>query len=276
MSATSKSTKIRLFLKTRFGPAPALLSVLLLIAFIANVRADDAPNPVFVKRFENAFNAAKAKLAADTNNPAALWQFARAAFDWADIQTANARRAEIANQGIAATQRLIAQDPKSVEGHYYLAMSFAELAQTETLGALKLVREMETEFALVLKADPAFDHAGADRNLGLLYRDAPGWPTSIGNRAKAKQHLQQAAIVSPDFPENVMNLIESELKWGDDDAVKRDMKTLDELWPKAQKQFAGEEWESSWADWTKRRDEARKKAVTAPNISTSPHNKTSP
>ena len=276
MSATSKSAKIRLFFKTLLHPSPLIFGLVLMIGPIACARADDAPNPAFVKHYESAFSAAKSKLGADTNNPVALWEFSRAAFDWADVQTASARRAEIAKEGIAAARRLLAQDPKSMEGHYYLGMDLGELAETETLGALKLVHEMENEFTIALKADASFDHAGPDRNLGLLYRDAPGWPTSIGSHAKAKQHLQQAVIVAPDYPDNVLNLIESELKWGDLAAAKRDLKTLDDIWPKAQKKFTGEDWEPAWADWTKRRDEVKKKAATASNVSASPHNKASP
>jgi hypothetical protein len=152
-------------------------------------------------------------------------------------------------------------------------MNMGQVAETETLGALKLVRQMETEFAIALKANATFDYAGPDRNLGLLYRDAPGWPTSIGNRTKAREHLQQAVIVAPNYPDNVLNLIESELKWGDTAGATRDLKALDESWPKAQKQFTGEDWESSWADWTKRRDDVRKKVGASPSASTSPHNK---
>ena len=229
------------------------------------LRADDAPNPVFVQRTEKAFLTAKAHLDSDTNNPASLWQFSRAAFDWADIQTTNARRKEIADQGIAAARRLIAAHSDSVEGHYYLGMNLGELAETETLGALKLVREMETEFSLVLKTNATFDNAGPDRNLGLLYRDAPGWPASIGNRAKARQHLQQAVILAPGFPENLLNLIEAELGWDETSKAVRDLKTLDELWPKAQKQYAGEEWELSWTDWIKRRADAHKKSRPSPS-----------
>jgi tetratricopeptide (TPR) repeat protein len=273
MSATPKSTKLQGPQKTTFR---LIFTVLFLIGFIAGARADDAPNPVFVKRFENAFLAAKTRLEGDPSNSAALWQLARAAFDWADVQTASAKRAEIANQGITAARRLLAQDPKSMEGHYYLGMDLGELAETETLGALKLVHEMESEFTIALKANASFDHAGPDRNLGLLYRDAPGWPTSIGSHAKARQHLQQAVIVAPDYPDNILNLIESEIKWGDLAAAKRDLKSLDEVWPKAQKHYAGEEWEPDWADWTKRRDDTRKKAAAVPVVSSSPHNKTSP
>ena len=112
----------------------------------------------------------------------------------------------------------------------------------------------------MLAADAKFDHVGADRNLGLLYWQAPGWPLSIGSKVKARQPLSAALKGAPDYPENTLNLIEAELKWGDKAGVTRDLKSLGELWPGALKKYTGEEWASSWADWEKRKAAAEKKA----------------
>ena len=65
-------------------------------------------------------------------------------------------------------------------------MNLGQLARTELLGALKLVKEMEREFKTAADLDKQFDYAGPERCLGLLYRDAPGWPASIGSRRKAR------------------------------------------------------------------------------------------
>src|SRR5204863_9133981 len=98
--------------------------------------------------------------------------------------------------------------------HYYLGMNLAQLAQTKMLGALKIVTQMEREFSIVRDLDEEFDQAGADRNLGLLYRDAPAIG-SIGSRGKARQHLEHAVKLAPPSPENRLNLIETYLKWGE-------------------------------------------------------------
>ncbi len=78
-------------------------------------------------------------------------------------------------------------NPNSAPAHYYLAMNLGQLARTEFLGALKLVREMEREFKTAAELDAQFDFAGPERSLGLLYRDAPGWPVSIGSKRKARE-----------------------------------------------------------------------------------------
>ncbi len=245
---------------------------LLLLATILPTQADSlATNQTrFAQQAESAFKKARTRLESEPNSAEAAWQFGRACYDWADCATSNSQRATIAQLGIAACQGLIAANTNSAPGHYYLALNFSQLARTKTLGALKIVEQMEQEFSTALRVDPKYDFAGADRGLALLYSAAPGWPVSVGSRSQAKAHLQNALKLNPEYPENLLNLAEVELGWGDHAGAGRELKALDELWPAAQKQFTGEPWASSWADWDKRRAELRKKAAETPPVLESP------
>jgi tetratricopeptide (TPR) repeat protein len=242
-----------------------------------SLQIDSAPfdrldgQTIFASRFQKTYQMAKARFYAQTNDAEAAWKFGQACFDWADCVTSNAGREEVALQGINACRTLLNRDTNSVPGHYYLGMNLGQLASTKSLGALKIVQEMEIEFKIALRLDPLFDLGGPDRNLGLLYHQAPGWPISLGSRAKAKQHLQKALKLSPDYPENVLNLIEADLDWGDRSGALRELKVLDALWPTARLKFTGEQWESSWADWTTRREQAKKKAAASSRPVESPH-----
>ena len=188
----------------------------------------------------------------------AAWQFARACFDLADVATNTTERAAIAERGIATSRQLVARAPNLAPARYYLGMNLAQLAQTKTLGALKLVGQMEHEFTLAGKLDEPFDFAGADRNLGLLYRDAPSI-VSIGSRTKARQHLQRAVKLAPQYPENRLNLAEACLKWGDRDAARSELRAIEKLWAGARTNFVGVAWASSWGDWQARLDKLRTK-----------------
>lgn len=245
-----------------------------IFAFAAAGFAQSSPNPVFAARAEQAFRQAQVQLAAGTN-AAAAWQFARAAFDYADFATNDAERADIARQGIAACQKLLASDTNSAPGHYYLAMNEGQLAKAlaPSLAAYRLVRQMEREFKSAADLDPKFDYAGPARCLGLLYRDAPGWPFSIGSRRKARDELEQAVKLAPDYPENQLNLAESLLQWRDSDKAMDALKTLDAIWPKARTNFTGEAWERSWDDWSARRAAARKKLDESSGPTKSPRNR---
>ena len=177
----------------------------------------EAPWEISAAFAKKEFETAQGRFQSDANNPTNAWQFARAAFDYAEFSTNDTQRAALANQGIAASHTLVVGEPELAAGHYYLAMNLGQLARTEYLGALTLVKEMEPEFKAAGELDPQFDHAGPKRNLGLLYRDAPGWPVSIGNPSKAQSLLKQAVKLAPDFPENYLHLIESYLKWNEPD-----------------------------------------------------------
>ena len=242
------------------------------LALVFTAAASPETNAVFAARARTAFEQSRVQFQSNTNDADAGVQFARACFDWADFATNDTARAALAQQGIAVCRRLTAQKPKLAAGHYYLAMNLGQLARTELIGALKIVKEMEREFKTAESLDPQFDYAGPAHCLGLLYRDAPGWPTSIGSTRKARSYLEQAVKVAPDFPENHLNLAESDLQWHDSDGAKKELKTLDALWPQAQVNFTGEAWEQSWDDWSARRAAVRKKLDEPSTPTKSPRN----
>jgi hypothetical protein len=237
-----------------------LVAAVLLSAAVGMVSASELQKSVFARRAEAEFHRAQTQFQSHTNEPAAAWQFARACYDFNDFATNNAGRAELASRGIAACRQLLTRESNSAPGHYYLAIELGQLADTRrNLAAIKMVREIEREFKMAGDLDEHFDYAGPARCLGLLYRDAPGWPMSIGSRHKAREWLEQTVKLAPDYPENHLNLVESRLQWNDRSGAQRELKTLDALWPDAQKVLAGEAWERSWNDWSTRRDAARKK-----------------
>ncbi len=234
----------------------ALLFLLSLAAALAG-RATD--NNTFIEQAEKEFQRAQKSFQTDPQNSTNSWRFASACFDRADLATNDARRAESARLGIAACQQLLAREPKSAPGHYYLAMNFGQLAEAEapSIAAYKLVHEVEHEFKAAAAVDEHFDFAGPPRCLGLLYRDAPGWPISIGSKRKAKDFLEQAARLAPDYPENQLNLAESYLNWRQREEAEKALAKLDALWPAAQTNLGGELWGKSWHDWSVRRAAAK-------------------
>jgi tetratricopeptide (TPR) repeat protein len=217
----------------------------------------DGKQAGFAARTREIFVAAQKHLQAEPTNAVAGWEFARACFDRAEYATNDTERVAIAEQGIAACRQVIARDAGSAPAHYYLGMNLGQVARTKTLGALRIVDQMEREFKAARGLDERFDFAGADRNLGLLYFEAPAF-ASVGNRSKARQHLQRAAELSPDFPENRLNLAEVYLKWADDKGAKRELAALDSLLPKARTNLTGEAWAASWSDWDARLKRVRK------------------
>ena len=180
------------------------------------------------------------------------WKLGRACFDLAEFSSTDHDRAELANEGIAACRGLLLTQPNNPAAHYYLAMNLGQLARTKTLGALRLVDEMEKHFQRVIAWAPKLDRGGPDRSLGLLYLEAPGWPASVGNRGKARKHLAQAVERDPEFPENHLCWMEALMKWKDRPALEKAAAAYTRLLPAARKDFDGDDWEWAWTDWDRR------------------------
>jgi hypothetical protein len=223
--------------------------------------AAQAPAPSSPARAYTTTREVWQKNAADRD---AAWQFARACFDFAEVDEDN--RAKIAEEGIAACRTSL-ERATNVGAYYYMALNLGQLARTKKLGALRLVSEMEEVLKKAIELDPKFDFAGPHRTLGMLYRDAPGWPASIGNRSKAKQHLVKSTELVPEYPDNQISLIESLLQWGELKNARSAVSDAEPYLRQARMKLMGERWRQSWRDWYERWEKIRRK--TEPNL-TSP------
>lgn len=228
--------------------------------------ADEVPRVTTQpSRPEHLYREAKARSLKETNSVEAACQLGRAAYGRAEHATNDTQRAAFANEGIAACRHAIALDGKSAAAHYYLGLNYGQLAQTKLLGAIKLVGQMEVVWKRTIELDPKFDHAGGHRTLGILYRDAPGWPTSIGSKKKSREHLQMAVELAPDYPGNRLSLIEALSKWGEKKAVQDQAPATETFLKTARTRLAGEAWALDWRDWDRQWDriKAKSSVVTA-------------
>lgn len=231
----------------RLTAQAALCSVLLAPVAVAT------PETIsFAERAERAFVEAEHSARRQGDDIGAHVNFARAAFDWAEFARDNDQRAEIAERGIQAARSALKLSPTNAAAHYWLGMNMGQLARTKTLGALKLVREMEEEFLRARSLDDHVDYAGPDRSLGMLYRDAPGWPTSIGSKKKAREHLERSVRLHPEFPENQLCLAESYAEWDERGNLSRQLTVCEQVLTEADATFKGPQWEQSWSDWRRR------------------------
>jgi len=225
----------------------------------------DIPMPTLSAKFSDAAQikliGARKKFQADTNSIPAAWALGQACFWRGEFAVDDEERTALANEGIAVCRALTMRAPTVPEGHYYLAMNLGQLARTKWLEALGLVKELERGLKLAAGMNPRLDHAGPDRCLGLLYRDAPGWPISLGSKSKARTHLLRAVALAPEFPENHLVLIETWVMWKEKKFLRRDLDALAALLPKARQQFTGEEWAAHRDDWERRWQEVQARAA---------------
>jgi tetratricopeptide (TPR) repeat protein len=252
---------------TFYSPARRLTNTKLAVAglfllLVAGFAVAEDQKPIYAARAEKEFLRAQAQFQSATNDSTNAWNFARTCFDYSELATNKTQRADLARLGIAACRQLLVREPKSAPAHYYLAMNYGELADAEapSLAAYKLVHEIEREFKTAAELDEHFDFAGPVRNLGLLYLQAPGWPLSVGSKRKAREWLERAAALAPDYPESLLNLAEAQLKWRLADDAEKTLQKLDACWPAALTNLTGTAWAPSWDDWQRRRLAAKKES----------------
>jgi tetratricopeptide (TPR) repeat protein len=220
-----------------------------LFALIGNVAAQD---PDFVAEAKAAYEKAQTAYSTNSASQEAAIDLARTAFDYADLAPNDQIRENVANNGIAMARSVIATNTNSVGGHYYLALNIGQLARTKMLGALKLLTEMERELKTVIQLDPKFDYAGGYRTLGVLYLEAPGWPTSVGDKKKARFNLEKAIEIAPEFPDNHMCYLEGLAKWKEWKLLTEKLGDYRAILPRAKETFTGPDWAYEWQDWAKR------------------------
>lgn len=205
------------------------------------------------------YEQAQQKFQVASNDATLAWQLGRACADLADAATNDTQCAALAQEGINASRQAIARQSNSAAAHYYLGVNLGQWARVKKWSALKSIGEMERAFEQAAALDAKVDYAGPDRCLGLLYRDAPGWPLSVGSNSKARKHLAKAAELVPDFPENQLNLLESYLKWGERKAANACLPTAEQTLEKAKSKLTGPAWTASWRDWNHRLAADKKK-----------------
>lgn len=200
------------------------------------------------------------RFSAAATNSVAAWQLGRACFTWGKLLTSHPEQEKIYTEGVTACRRSIALDPKSAPGHYYLGMNIGRVADLKrNLAAFSMVKEVEKSFQRARELDEQFAHAGPDRNLGLLYQNAPGWPLSVGDKKLGRKHLIRAVELAGDYPENRLNLAEAAFDWKDLKLLQSELSAITKLWPVARTNFTGAEWELDWRDWEQRLKDLRRK-----------------
>jgi hypothetical protein len=142
------------------------------------------------------------------------WRLARACLLASEIENASAEKTAWLLRGEDAAGAATRENPNGVEGYYYMAALRGRRVQQSGLGGITLVGSVETLGLKAAELDPVFEDAGAYRLLGMLYSQAPPWPTSVGDMDLAVEYAQKAVATS-DYPLNKLFLAQVLIEAGD-------------------------------------------------------------
>lgn len=217
---------------------------------LASIRSETLPEAL--ARAQAAHELAQSNHVASPKDATVSAKLAQACFELAELSAGSRVREGLAEQGTAAARFAIEKAPDLAAGYYFLALNLGETARTKSLGALSLLRQMEKALLKAVELEPQLEHAGPDRALGQLYLEAPGWPASIGNKRKAREHLERAVALDPDYPDNHLSLLEAYARWGDKGALEAGIERYRKVRPEARQKFTGAPWQQAWHDWEER------------------------
>jgi hypothetical protein len=232
------------------GLQSAFILIAVFILVLPGIWAATLPEALSLA--QNAYEQARTNYTANPNDPSAAANLARTCFELAELSSNSQQRAALANEGIAAAQFATENAPDLAAGHFYLALNLGELARTKSLGALSLLRRMERALLKTVELDPHIEHAGPDRSLGMLYLEAPGWPMSVGNKRKAREHLQRSVALEADYPDNHLSLLEAYVRWKDEAALRAGVDHFRKILTQARTKYSGARWQQAWHDWEER------------------------
>ena len=130
---------------------------------------------------------------------------------WAEIQyktPAAQQPAAFAKLALETTE-LTRTEPKSAEAWIWQGIVSSSWAgAVGGLGALGKIKDARAALEKALQLDPSALQGSAYTSLAVLYEQAPGWPISFGDAAKAETLLHSALQLNP-------NGIDSLYFWGD-------------------------------------------------------------
>jgi len=158
--------------------------------------------------------------------PRLLTQLARTCFILGDLAPKD-QRAGYYNKGLAYAEKLLAQEPAGVAGHYWKALNLSGLADVGTrMEGFKLLPKLMDELKRALILDETYDQAGTHRVLGRIYFEAPGWPISVGDKNKSLSHLTTAVRLAPGNSTNHLYLAETLLDQGKKDQAREELQKV--------------------------------------------------
>ena len=155
-----------------------------------------------------------------------MTRLARACFILGDVAPVK-ERGYYYEKGLDYADKLLAQEPNGVAGHYWKAMNLSGLADVGTrMQGFKLLPKIMDELKRVLALDETYDDAGAHRVIGRIYFEAPSWPISVGDKQKSLTHLTTAVRLAPNQSTNHLYLAETMLDMGKKDQAREELQKV--------------------------------------------------
>jgi len=215
---------------------PLFLAVALALVAPAPAGAQEAPSLIQQsdENYAQRGDLAKAKealaklqeaLIAKEDPYGVYWRMARAEY-WIGDHTPNkSEKKRIFEMGIYHGKRAVTAGPDKAEGHFWLGVCYGVYGEAKgVLKSLALVKPIKEAMRRVLEIDPAYDRGGADRVLGRVYHELPGF--AGGSEKTSLQHLLKAVEYGPRVGLNLLYLADTYISLDEVEKARQALETI--------------------------------------------------
>ncbi len=148
---------------------------------------------------------------------------------WLADHAEGAARSSFAEKAVQYGREAVKLNGWSGRAQYALAVALGYYVREEPSRALAMIPEMEAAAKAAAGSDERVDEAGPHRYLALLYAQAPGFPTSVGDVELAMKHADKAVELFPKSPETHIARAEVLLEDDGEDEAKKELTLAGEL-----------------------------------------------
>jgi len=146
------------------------------------------------EELQNAIENFGKALKAEPSSYEAAWRLSMAY--WYQGNFSSSDKKPVFEKGIAAGKKAVENNPRKCEGHFWLGINYALLAESSgAFTALGLVDDVKNEISYAMDIDQNCECGGPQRVLGKLYAKLPWFKG--GSKKKAVAYLKQSLELCP-------------------------------------------------------------------------------
>ncbi len=175
------------------------LLVLMISTLVLSVSAQEAirTSPA---DFNTVYRQAKTAYQAGATYETA-WQFAKAAYEYGShglTANQNEQKKAIFEEGKNAAQKARDLNRRGVEGHYWFGTNLGSWAETNgVMASLFAAGDLLAAADEAVRINAGYMNGGPLVLRGRVFHKAPGWPISVGDKAKSEADFQRAMTMNP-------------------------------------------------------------------------------
>lgn len=157
-----------------------------------------------------------------------LWELARLHHEAGNKKDSDEAKLTDYHQCQDYAKKAIHLDDKSAPAHFWLGICYGKEARIKGMfDGLSLSDKIKIEMTRVIELDPLYGDAGGHRALGRLFTKIP--KLFGGDLSRAREHLEEAVRLAPDFSTNHLYLAEVYLNLKEYDLALHHLKVVQEF-----------------------------------------------